>query len=178
MVVGKRNPTIQFDPSALTLDHDQSPNPYHSRGFWDSQRCFDSSNPDQPSSAALCHQYTRVSPDNSCFMKSLNQLSQGFCFLGGNSARLFVPLLTPPFSLLRLLRSYPNERVWEAVDVKRSLSKKGLKADEVTYCTLILGLCRVKDFEAGVKLMDEMIESGFVHAEAAVSGIVEGLRKQ
>ncbi|KAI9110523.1 hypothetical protein K1719_018389 [Acacia pycnantha] len=83
-----------------------------------------------------------------------------------------------PYNVVLVHGLCKSEHVGKAVDVERSLSKKGLKADVVTYCTLILGLCRVKDFEAGVKLMDEMIGSGFVPADAAVSGILEGLRKQ
>ncbi|XLR13728.1 hypothetical protein S83_041666 [Arachis hypogaea] len=71
-----------------------------------------------------------------------------------------------------------GDRVSEAVEVKRSLSEKGLKADLVTYCTLVLGFCRVQQFEAGLQLFNEMIELGFVPSEAVVSGLVDGLRKQ
>ena len=71
-----------------------------------------------------------------------------------------------------------GDRVWEAVEVKRSLGGKGLKADVVTYCTLVLGFCRVQQFEAGIQLMDEMVELGLAPSEAAVSGLVDGLRKK
>ena len=53
-----------------------------------------------------------------------------------------------------------------------------MKADVVTYCTLVLGFCRLQQFEAGIQLMDEMVELGFSPTEAAVSGLVDGLRKQ
>ena len=71
-----------------------------------------------------------------------------------------------------------GDRVSEAVEVKRSLGGKGLAADVVTYCTLVLGFCRLQQFEAGIQLMDEMVELGFSPTEAAVSGLVDGLRKQ
>ncbi|GAB2286656.1 hypothetical protein Dimus_021052 [Dionaea muscipula] len=71
-----------------------------------------------------------------------------------------------------------NRRVWEALEVKRFLNQKGLQPDGVTYCTLVLGLCRVEEFGVAVKLIDEMVGLGLVPREAAISGIVDGLRRK
>ncbi|EYU34904.1 hypothetical protein MIMGU_mgv1a023254mg, partial [Erythranthe guttata] len=47
-------------------------------------------------------------------------------------------------------------RVWEAVEIKKTLGFKSLKADVVTYCTLVLGLCRVDEFGLARDLVNEM----------------------
>ncbi|KAL8048644.1 hypothetical protein ABFX02_07G080300 [Erythranthe guttata] len=51
-------------------------------------------------------------------------------------------------------------RVWEAVEIKKTLGFKSLKADVVTYCTLVLGLCRVDEFGLARDLVNEMVGYG------------------
>ncbi|XP_076921649.1 uncharacterized protein LOC143583147, partial [Bidens hawaiensis] len=67
-----------------------------------------------------------------------------------------------------------GQKMDDAMEVKNVL---GLKADVVTYCSLIMGCCRLQRFKTGRNLLNEMVELGFVPSEAVVSGVVDGLRR-
>ncbi|EYU18951.1 hypothetical protein MIMGU_mgv1a0208821mg, partial [Erythranthe guttata] len=69
-------------------------------------------------------------------------------------------------------------RVWEAVEIKKTLGFKSLRADVVTYCTLVLGLCRVDEFGLARDLVNEMVDYGIVPSEEALSSVVDGIRKK
>ena len=53
---------------------------------------------------------------------------------------------------------FKSQRVCHTVEIKNGLVQSELRADIITYHTLlVLGLCRVEGFDFAVELMKEMI---------------------
>ncbi|KAK4783599.1 hypothetical protein SAY86_007973 [Trapa natans] len=107
-----------------------------------------------------------------CEMKDLIRAEEVVCLMEKSGCEL--NMVTYNVLINGLCR---NQRISDAIRVKNSLSQKGLRADIVTYCILLLGHCRAHEFYHGMELMTEMLGLGFVPSEAALSGLVEGLRK-
>jgi pentatricopeptide repeat protein len=74
--------------------------------------------------------------------------------------------LNPYVLMYGLCRNY---RVLEAVEVKNGMVEGGVKADEVTYRTLVCGFSRTEALEMAMKMTADMLSLGFVPSEASCS---------
>ncbi|XP_047330858.1 putative pentatricopeptide repeat-containing protein At5g59900 [Impatiens glandulifera] len=72
-----------------------------------------------------------------------------------------------------------GNRALEAIEIKNNLGRNrlNLKPDIVTYCTLIFGLCSIKELKMAEDLTIEMLELGFVPSREASDCLVDQLRR-